>query len=222
MSGKILLFPSIRAAAVAPSDGRLAASAPPRAPLDRAVGSSPTPEDPTVASPLAEPGEARRFRKLTLPHLDSVYAFARHLCSDASLAEALVEDAYRQAFRDFSRHRGGGKAWLLSVVRASFVARLRDGRAPIGRSPAAVADRGASVAAPASGDGAICTNDTGLHTAVGDLPDQLRETLVLRELEQMSYRQIAELTQTDIGAVTSRLAQAPIPWSGWPPPSRST
>ena len=206
MSGKILLFPPIRAAAVPPSDGRLAASTPPRAPLDRAVGSSP--EDPTVASPLAEPGEARRFQKLTLPHLDSVYAFARHLCGDASLAEALVEDAYRQAFRDFSRHRGDAKAWLLSVVRASFVARLRDGRAPIGRSPAAVADRGASVAAPASGDGAICTNDTGLHTAVGDLPDQLRETLVLRELERMGYRQIAELTQTDIGTVTSRLAQA--------------
>ncbi|MGZ5948284.1 MAG: sigma-70 family RNA polymerase sigma factor [Caulobacteraceae bacterium] len=159
------------------------------------------------AAPLT-PDEQARFRRLVLPHMDSAYNFARYLCRDASLAEDLVQDAFLRAFRGFRGFRGGEpRAWLFAIVRSSHLTWVRSTGARLQAVPDDVEDR------PAEGDtpedallrqGEIDT----VRSAIEALPEPFRETLVLRELEELSYREIAEVTAAPIGTVMSRLARA--------------
>jgi RNA polymerase sigma-70 factor (ECF subfamily) len=154
-----------------------------------------------------DPKAARRFRELMLPHLDAAYGFARTLTRDPTAAEDLVQDAYLAAYRAFGGFRGGQpKAWLFAIVRSTFLMDLRR------RGPdLAPAQDGLEVADPGEGPEAELLrrgDDAAVRAAVDALPDPFREALVLRELEEMSYREIAEITAAPIGTVMSRLARA--------------
>jgi RNA polymerase sigma factor (sigma-70 family) len=162
--------------------------------------------------------DERRFRELMLPHLDACYNFARCLLHDAAAAEDVVQEAYLRAFRAFPGYRGGEpKAWMLSIVRncaftwsktergrAAVVSSLDFGRAdgtpppepadPEQETPEAALVRRGEIAA--------------VRAAVAALPEPFRETLVLRELEELSYKEIAAVTSAPIGTVMSRLARA--------------
>ena len=158
------------------------------------------------------PGEVDRFRMLVLPHLDAAYGFARFLCRDPTTAEDLVQDAYLRAFRGFPGFRGGDpKAWLLAIVRSSFLTLNRSRRAGVQASPQETAhafDYSPSLE-PGPEDVLVAAGEIGALTrAVQALPEPFRETLVLRELQEMSYRDIAEATGAPIGTVMSRLARA--------------
>jgi len=177
----------------------------------------------TQAEPLPPPGgggrgdatdraltaaDQERFRRLVLPHMDAAYSFARYLSRDASLAEDLVQDAFLRAFKGFAGFRGGDpKAWLFAIVRSSHLTWARSRGATLQAVPDEFEDT------PAEGDtpeeallrqGEVET----VRGAIEALPEPFRETLVLRELEEMSYREIAEITQAPIGTVMSRLARA--------------
>ncbi len=174
------------------------------------------PRDPTAAAasssePLS-PREVERFKTLMLPHLDAAYGFARFLCRDGALAEDLVQDAYLKAYRAFPTYRGGDpKAWLFAIVRSGFLTWVRGQRAwrEIAEADAGDAvDRAASDEASPEDDLLRAANVAELRQAVDALPDPFRETLVLRELQEMSYREIAEITAAPIGTVMSRLARA--------------
>jgi RNA polymerase sigma-70 factor (ECF subfamily) len=150
--------------------------------------------------------EAQRFRALVLPHLDAAYGFARFLARDATLAEDLVQEAFLKACRGFSGFRGGDpRAWLFAIVRSVFLTHVR--------RPDIWSDAEGVEAVPAETDTpeAAVLRQGEVETvrgAIEALPEPFREALVLRELEEMSYRQIAEITGAPIGTVMSRLARA--------------
>jgi RNA polymerase sigma-70 factor (ECF subfamily) len=149
-----------------------------------------------------------RFRALLLPHMDAAYSFARFLCRDASLAEDLVQDAFLRAFRGFAGFRGGdAKAWLFAIVRSSHLTWARSRGASLQAVPDDFEDAPAEQDTPEEALVRAGEVET-VRGAIEALPEPFRETLVLRELEEMSYREIAEITQAPIGTVMSRLARA--------------
>jgi RNA polymerase sigma-70 factor (ECF subfamily) len=152
--------------------------------------------------------ELERFRALMLPHLDGVYSYVRFLCRDPALADDLTQEAYLRACRGFRGYRGGdAKTWLFAVARSCF---LSWARTP-GRAAAASDDGVAEL--PDEGEtpeqAAVRRGEVEqLRAAIQTLPEPFRETLVLRELEELSYKQLAEATGAPIGTVMSRLARA--------------
>ncbi len=172
-----------------------------------------TPLQPTSEpSPPRTPAEVERFRRLLLPFQDDAYAFALHLCRDAFTAEDLAQEAYLKAYRGFSGYRGGDpKAWLLAIVRSCFLdwARGRKAWAAMVEPDAAEAIEAAPTEDASAED--LMVREAGvteLRQAIEALPEPFKETLVLRELQEMNYRQIAEITGAPIGTVMSRLARA--------------
>lgn len=156
--------------------------------------------------PPLSAAEAQRFRALVLPHLDAAYGFARYLTRDASQAEDIVQEAFLKAFRGFSGFRGGDpRAWLFAIVRTTFLSAARSRAAwaePEATEAIASEDDTPEDALLRQGEVAM------VRGAIEALPEPFRETLVLRELEELSYRQIAEVTSAPIGTVMSRLARA--------------
>ena len=167
----------------------------------------------------AEATQARQFRELVLPHLDSAYNFARYLTRDAEAAEDVVQDAFLRAFRAFPAYRGGApKAWLFAIVRNCFLNSIRARKisAAVLVEECDLSDERslalANVADPEQDtpeDEVIRRREAeALRAVIENLPEPFRETLVLRELEELSYREIAALTSAPIGTVMSRLARA--------------
>jgi RNA polymerase sigma-70 factor (ECF subfamily) len=151
------------------------------------------------------------FEERILPHLDAAYNLARWLTRDAHDAEDVVQEACVRALRYIKSLQGGdARAWFLTIVRNAFydwIARNRPSEV--------VSDDGTIldvVEDPAAADpqqAAIVNAEMrGLADAVAALPLQFREVLVLRELEGLSYKQIARVADVPIGTVMSRLARA--------------
>jgi RNA polymerase sigma-70 factor (ECF subfamily) len=167
-----------------------------------------------------DPAEARRFRELMLPHLDAAYNFARYLTHDAAAAEDVVQEAYLRALRAFPGYRGGEpKAWLLSIVRncAFTWSQVERGRAARATDSLSFGDGDEGAAVETLTDPDQETPETALvrrvdiaavREAIAALPEPYRETLVLRELEELSYKEVAAATSAPIGTVMSRLARA--------------
>ncbi len=155
-----------------------------------------------------EADERRQFERVALPHLDAAYNLARWLTRDDHAAEDVVQEAYLRAARYFDSFRGGdGRAWLLSVVRRAAFDWLAKQKA---RETVAynedVHDRGDESTNPEFL--AIRNCDTRLvRQALEALAPQLREVIALRELEGMSYQEIAAVTEAPIGTVMSRLSR---------------
>jgi len=148
----------------------------------------------------------RRFEALALPHMDAAYNLARWLSRSPSDADDIVQDAMLRAFRAFDGFRGGDiKAWLLTIVRncwrSSGAAERRRGHTELDE------DLAADGAGPEDSADAA-SRRRRLDAALALLPEDFREALVLREMEDMSYREIAEITGAPIGTVMSRLARA--------------
>jgi RNA polymerase sigma-70 factor (ECF subfamily) len=154
------------------------------------------------------------FAAVALPHLDAAFNLARWLTGSADAAEEVVQEAMLRALTYFPSFRGGNaRAWVLQIVRNTAYATLaarRDARAvPLG--PTEDDDGGFDL--PDPGDdpetALLRARDRALLDGMlARLPVELREALVLRELEEMSYRDIAQVTETPIGTVMSRLWRA--------------
>jgi RNA polymerase sigma factor (sigma-70 family) len=168
------------------------------------TGSGRTPANPQI---LDQPG-ADQFRSVMLPHLDAAYNFARYLTCDPSAAEDVVQEAFMRAFRSFATYKGGSaKGWLFAIVRNCFHDRIKAEGHGLTLVYAEEALEAADNETPESL--LLQKRDVALvRTTVEGLPEPFRETLVLRELEEMSYKDIAVLTAVPIGTVMSRLARA--------------
>ena len=152
--------------------------------------------------------ERRRFEEATLPHVDAAYNLARWLTQNEHAAEDVVQEAFLRAARYFDGFRGGdGRPWLLGVVRrASFdwLAKHR-GRGTVSFDEN-IHDRGDESSNPEH-LALRRIDQADVREALIELPSELREVIVLRELEGCSYQEIAVVTETPIGTVMSRLSR---------------
>jgi len=151
-----------------------------------------------------------RFEETVLPHLDAAYTLARHLLRNEHDAEDVVQDAYLRAVRHFGGYRGGNvRSWLLMIVRHTCYSWLRrhkvDARSTefdetvhgdlrIADDPEAQMLRGALREA--------------LDQAIEALPVAFREVVILRDVQGLSYGEIAEVVGIPVGTVMSRLSRA--------------
>ena len=151
----------------------------------------------------------QRFEQVVLPHLDASYNLARWITRNDHDAQDVVQEAVLRAYRFFDGLRGEAKPWLLAIVRNSCLSWLQVNRPA---DLAAFDDRVVEMPAPeAEGPEAQAIRSFDrrmLNEAIAALPAQFREVLVLRELEDLSYREIARVADVPIGTVMSRLARA--------------
>jgi RNA polymerase sigma-70 factor (ECF subfamily) len=146
-----------------------------------------------------------------LPYLDEAYTLARYLLRNANDADDAVQDCYLRAFRHFDTFRGGPiKPWLLAILRnvchATYAGKAR---------LVYTADQVQEQAEPVwretddTPEQAILrrhSTDT-MRRLIGELPDEFKEVIVLREINDLSYREIATVIESPIGTVMSRLAR---------------
>jgi RNA polymerase sigma factor (sigma-70 family) len=159
-----------------------------------------------------------RFSTVVLPHLGDAYALARWLTGDRADAEDVVQEACLRAFRGIGGFAGtNARAWLLTIVRHAAYTWLSKNRS----ASLLVVEDLEAVEQQASGASAfgqdaqtpeaalIAKADAQrLESAIAELPLPFRETLVLRDVQGLDYREIAEVTKVPIGTVMSRLARA--------------
>jgi RNA polymerase sigma-70 factor (ECF subfamily) len=152
------------------------------------------------------------FEELAMPLFDSLYNFARWLAHDSNDAEDLVQDTYLKALRSFALFQPGTnfRAWIFRILRNNFL------------SSCSKLERRMTVAMDSEEDGPELAADTKtpetilmnrfnsqlMQRAIDDLPVHYRETLLLCEVEEMSYQEIGEILSIPIGTVMSRLARA--------------
>jgi len=154
--------------------------------------------------------ERGRFERATLPHLDAAYNLARWLTRDEHASEDVVQEAYCRAARFFASFRGGdGRTWLLAVVRRVSYDWLQKRRAAAAVISFDEEAHSHGDDAPGPEHLAIRKADPEqLRQAVEELPPEYREVIVLRELEELSYQEIAAVTGVPVGTVMSRLSRA--------------
>jgi RNA polymerase sigma-70 factor (ECF subfamily) len=159
---------------------------------------------------VATDGRTRRFELLAMPHLDAAFNLARWLTGNTTDAEDVVQDAYLRAFRYFDAFRGDNfRVWLLTIVRNSFVDWLKDNRS--GRQLFQPVPEDMDWADPTPSAEAMLldrVDSETLSTLMAQLPAEYREVLVLREIEDLSYKDIAAVTEIPAGTVMSRLSRA--------------
>jgi RNA polymerase sigma factor (sigma-70 family) len=151
----------------------------------------------------------RSFEEIVLPHLDAAFNYARWLTRNEADAEDVVQDAYLRAFRFFSSLRGeDARAWLLTIVRNTwygrFSQRAGQGLTVVDTDSENRPDEGLDAEAQ------LIRQETveRVRHALEALPADFREVMVLRELEGLSYKEIAAVVGIPIGTVMSRIARA--------------
>jgi len=155
-----------------------------------------------------------RFEAQVLPHLDAAYRFARWLSHSPGDADDVVQEALLRAFRGFDALRGGDvKAWLLAIVRNCHSTALKQQQrralVPLPEEND-TQDGHVMVASTLDPESASISRDEArtLDRVMSALPEEHREVLVLREIDDLDYREIAAITNVPIGTVMSRLARA--------------
>lgn len=155
-----------------------------------------------------DPDQRRRYEQATLPHLDAGYNLARWLTRDDHAAEDIVQEACLRAAKYFGSFRGGdGRPWFLGVVRRvsfDWLAKRRAQAAVVYLDD--VHDPGDESADPDFQAVRRC-DVAEVRQALEDLPPPLREVVVLRELEGLSYQEISAVTEVPMGTVMSRLSR---------------
>ena len=163
------------------------------------------------APDVSDGGKTERFKALALPHLDDVYTLARYLTRGASDADDAVQECYLRAFRHFDTFRGGPvKPWLMAILRNVCHA-VYAGNARL----VFTAETGETQAAPIWREDSDTPEQAMLRRhdsetmrrLIGQLPAEFREVIVLREINELSYRDIATVIEAPIGTVMSRLAR---------------
>lgn len=159
-----------------------------------------------------ESTELASFEAAVLPHLDAAYTLARYLMRDPHDAEDAVQDAVLRALRYFDTFRGGdARAWLLAIVRNRCHS-LRYDRRNVRDRAAVVFDEALhsdeTDAEPADAATLRAASRESLEEALRRLPEEFREVIVLRELQELSYREISDVIGVPIGTVMSRLSRA--------------
>jgi RNA polymerase sigma-70 factor (ECF subfamily) len=162
--------------------------------------------------PPGDVARTRRFEAVALPHLPAAYNLARWICRNEADAADVVQEAVMRALQYFDSYHGGdARAWLLQIVRNSAHTWIGKNR-PTGQvalDPLET-DGATGLAGPEDPLAAVVAQAEGarVRLAIGRLPLEQREVLVLREFEALSYRQIDDITGCPIGTVMSRLSRA--------------
>ncbi|MES1147018.1 MAG: sigma-70 family RNA polymerase sigma factor [Solimonas sp.] len=171
--------------------------------------------DDAFSNASLDPGQMQRFKQTMLPLLDSAYSLARYLVRDASAADDVVQDVYLRALKAFPQYRGGdAKSWLLAIVRncsMTWIAKhARDQERVVSAD-----EEMDSIHSVADGNHATPEKEYDvqqraklIRELIHALSETLREVLILREIEELSYTQIAAIMQIPVGTVMSRLARA--------------
>jgi RNA polymerase sigma-70 factor (ECF subfamily) len=165
---------------------------------------------PTEEAALPAPNEKlARFEAAILPHLDAAYNLARWLTRHEQNAEDVVQEAYLRAYQYFDRFQGDtGRAWLLRIVRNTCYTWLDKNRPH--QSTVPLNEAGLEIASKSFAPGTkplVDIRREQVERALAALPPDLREVLVLRELEHLSYKEIAAVADIPLGTVMSRLAR---------------
>ncbi len=148
------------------------------------------------------------FDRIFLPHLDAAYNLARYLIRNKHDAEDVVQESFLRAFRAFSSFRGeASRPWLLTIVRNTAFTWMRDNRS---RGGYAEYHEELHVSGGDNPETQSIHRERAqaLERCVEQLPADFREAIVLREMEELSYREIAEITGVPTGTVMSRLSRA--------------
>jgi RNA polymerase sigma-70 factor (ECF subfamily) len=158
-------------------------------------------------------GSDNAFAAVALPHLDAAFNLARWLTGSRADAEDVVQEAMVRALTYFPSFRGGSsRAWILQIVRNTAYGALeaRRGERMAGHTglDAAAVEEIADPSDDPEKSLIMSADRARVDALIGALPVELRETLVLRELEELSYRDIAQVTSVPIGTVMSRLWRA--------------
>jgi RNA polymerase sigma-70 factor (ECF subfamily) len=171
------------------------------------------PASASSATVLPSPSDAElahNFQRTILPHLDGAYNLARYLTRDASVSEDVVQDAMLRAFRAFGQFRGGSaRAWLFAIVRNCCRSAQpgTSGRVSLVADPSVELAEQVDPAPNPEQEAARQSEIAGVRAAIEAIPEPFREAVVLRDLEEFSYAEIAEVTGVPVGTVMSRLAR---------------
>lgn len=167
---------------------------------------------------VTEAMKAKRFGEMALPHLNAAYNLARWLTHSDQDAQDIVQEAYLRAFKFFDGFHGNdARAWLLAIVRNTTYTWLQQNRNHVHNAffdedfhDLNEADSATRCDQPDNNPAAILTRNDDkrlLDRALEQLPVEFREVLVLRELEDLSYKEISHIAGIPIGTVMSRLAR---------------
>jgi len=149
-----------------------------------------------------------RFEEAVLPHLDAAYNLARWLTRDPADAEDVVQEAYLRAFKFFDGFHGGdSRAWVLKIVRNTCYSWLQKNR---GYAITTEFDEEQHSGEGGDAEAALIgkIDSQILKSLLEELPPEFREVFILRELEGLSYKEIAGIADLPLGTVMSRLARA--------------
>jgi RNA polymerase sigma factor (sigma-70 family) len=157
------------------------------------------------------------FKQTIVPHLDAAYNLARLLSGDADAAQDIVQEAFLRAYRSFAGYRGeNARAWISKIVRNCYyswlMSRKRKSRLEVDSHDFGYTEELIlSVSSDECTPEAMLVRDAetqAVRSVLNAMSPPLREILMLREFEELSYRQISEITASPIGTVMSRLARA--------------
>ena len=150
------------------------------------------------------------YEDALLPHLDAAYNLARWLTRDARDAEDVVQEAYLRALKHFEAFKGGdARPWLLAIVRNTYYTWIQRNRLP--EVAAAFDEETDTYISDVPDPETLLLKEADkqiIRRALRKLPAEFREVIVLREFEELSYKQIADVTEVPVGTVMSRLARA--------------
>lgn len=153
---------------------------------------------------------AENYEEALLPHLDAAYNLARWLTRDARDAEDVVQEAYLRALKHFDTFKGGdARPWLLKIVRNTYYTSIQRNR--ITEASTSFEEEEGTHTSDAPSPEMLLLKETDkqlVRRALRKLPTEFLEVIVLREFEELSYQQIADVAQIPLGTVMSRLARA--------------
>jgi RNA polymerase sigma-70 factor (ECF subfamily) len=160
--------------------------------------------------------KAQRFRDAALPYLDDVFTLARHLMRNSADAEDAAQECYLRALRHFDTYRGPAmKPWLLAILRnicnAEFARRAKQGAPAENADQDEVGDENQYFQAPQPSPETELLqrwDRATIRRLIAALPQPFREAIVLRDINALSYREIADVLGVPVGTVMSRLARA--------------
>ena len=158
---------------------------------------------------MSDQSKAVRFEEVALPHLAAAYNLARWLIHNQQDAEDVVQEAYLRAFKFFSGYYGGdSRSWILTIVRNTCYTWLQQNRAL--QVTDSIDDKLDEIEPDLADPEVLMLRSVDsqiVRQALGDLPVEFREVVVLREMEGLTYKEIADIVDVPIGTVMSRLAR---------------